>query len=212
MVNLPSKTPVEVLVPVVEEVIELEKPKRGRPKKNKDIASEEVLVPAFEEVNEPEKPKRGRPKKNKDIALKNRVRGVCAEVRSMMEELGLGDLAVKESTGERALEPTLEEVVEPALKEVVEPALGEVELAVTEVATVGKTVERRKVVSPALKSGVRKRFKKVAKSRSPKSKAGGKRMRESVPPSTNTSPVLKPPQKSRRVTRRGAGIVERLIA
>ena len=178
------------------------------------------MVPVVEEVIELEKPKRGRPKKNKDIALKNRVRGVCAEVRSMMEELGLGDLAVKESTGERALEPTLEEVVEPALKEVVEPALkevvepalGEVELAVTEVATVGKTVERRKVVSPALKSGVRKRFKKVAKSRSPKSKAGGKRMRESVPPSTNTSPVLKPPQKSRRVTRRGAGIVERLIA
>ena len=217
----------EVLVPAV---IEPEKPKRGRPKKNKVIASEgvldpaleelglgglaveestrerpvdpsseEVLEPAYEEVNKPEKPKRGRPKKNKDIALKKAVRGVVAEARSMLEEF--------RSTGERALEPTLEEVVEPALEEV--------ESVVTEVvttATVGKTVERRKVVSPALKSGVRKRSKKVAKSRSPKSKAGGKRMRESVPPSTNTSPVLKPPQKSKRVTGRGAGIVERLIA
>ena len=164
-----------------------------------DPSSEEVLEPAYEEVNKPEKPKRGRPKKNKDIALKKAVRGVVAEARSMLEEF--------RSTGERALEPTLEEVVEPALEEV--------ESVVTEVvttATVGKTVERRKVVSPALKSGVRKRSKKVAKSRSPKSKAGGKRMRESVPPSTNTSPVLKPPQKSKRVTGRGAGIVERLIA
>ena len=126
-----------------------------------------------------------------------------------VDEVAVDEVAVEEPAVE---EPPMDEVAveELALEEVAwdwEEVVEEVRLEVP-----GKTVERRKVVSPALKSGLRKtKQKRSKKSPSPSSKVGNKRKRVSAPPSSNTSPVLKPPQKSNRSTRRAAGLIERLI-
>ena len=81
----------------------------------------------------------------------------------------------------------------------------QVEDPVQEEGTFGRKVQRKKVVSPALKSGVRK----AKPTRSKKtSSPSSKRKRVSAPPSANTSPVLKPPRKSNR---RNLGLVEQLI-
>ena len=147
------------------------------------------VLPHAEALKLGEKRQRGRPKK---INME-RPFSASVEVAEEVEEPAVDEVALDEVAVE---EPVLDEV-----------AVEEVRLEVP-----GKTVERRKVVSPALKSGVRKTKKKRSrKSPSPSSKVGNKRKRVSAPPSSNTSPVLKPPQKSNRSTRRAAGLIERLI-
>ena len=114
-----------------------------------------------------------------------------------------------ETLGERCREKPAED--EDAVEE---EALVEADKDVVAKGRAGKTVKRAKVVSPALKSGVRNAVtKKVTKSRSPKTRAANKkRVHESAPPSANTSPVLKPPAKKKgTTTRRRAGVVENLI-
>ena len=152
------------------------------------------VLPHAEALKLGEKRQRGRPKK---INME-RPFSASVEVAEEVEEPAVDEVALDEvAVDEVAVE-------ELALEEV---AVEEVRLEVP-----GKTVERRKVVSPALKSGVRKTKKKRSKkSPSPSSKVGNKRKRVSAPPSSNTSPVLKPPQKSNRSTRRAAGLIERLI-
>ena len=162
------------------------------------------VLPHAEALKLGEKRKRGRPKKINMERPFSASANVEVIDEPAVDEVALGEVAVDE--------PTLDEVVleEPAVdgatvEEVtVEEALVE-ESAEVRLEVPRRRVERRKVVSPALKSGVRKTKKKGSK-KSPS--AISKRKRVSAPPSSNTSPVLKPPQK---VTRRAAGLVERLI-
>ena len=122
-----------------------------------------------------------------------------------LEELALDGFVWEEPTREKPAED--EDAVE-------EEVLVEADKDVVAKGRAGKTVKRAKVVSPALKSGVRNAVtKKVTKSRSPKTRAANKkRVHESAPPSANTSPVLKPPAKKKgTTTRRRAGVVENLI-
>ena len=162
------------------------------------------VLPHAEALKLGEKRQRGRPKKiNMDRPFSASVEVVEEVEEPAVDEVALDDPAEDEVALE---EPAVDEVAleELAVEEVV---VEEVRLEVP-----SKTVERRKVVSPALKSGVRKTKKKRSKkSPSPSSKVGNKRKRVSAPPSSNTSPVLKPPQKSNRSTRRAAGLIERLI-
>ena len=163
-----------------------------------DDVSEEVAVELSEEVSEV----------------------VAVEEELILEVAGLEELAKDAPTLEELAqdldgfvwevdvekEAEKEEIPEP-----VRPKRGrpkkfiQVEDPVQEEGTFGRKVQRKKVVSPALKSGVRK----AKPTRSKKtSSPSSKRKRVSAPPSANTSPVLKPPRKSNR---RNLGLVEQLI-
>ena len=170
------------------------------------------VLPHAEALKLGEKRKRGRPKKINMERPFSASANVEVIDEPAVDEPTLDEVAVAEPIMDEVVleEPAVEEatVEEVAVEEaMVEEALVEESAEVRlEVPRRSRRVERRKVVSPALKSGVRKTKKKGSKkSPSPISK----RKRVSAPPSSNTSPVLKPPQKVTR--RRAAGLVERLI-
>ena len=167
------------------------------------------VLPHAEALKLGEKRQRGRPKK---INMERPFSASATVEQPAMDEVTLDEVAVDElvvdetavaevAVAEAAgVQATLDEVlVDEAVEE-------EFRLEVP-----SKKVQRRKVVSPALKSGIRKsKQMRSKKSPSPSSKVGNKRKGVSAPPSANTSPVLKPPQKSTR-RRRAAGLLERLI-